>query len=75
MLVKRSFSLSGHRTSVALEADFWDVLERMAAERGQTLGALVASIDASRQPGDPLASRLRLAALQTALTLQQDRCA
>ncbi len=71
MLVKRSFSLSGHRTSVALEPDFWIVLERMAAERGLTLGALVADVDAGRQAGEPLASRLRLAALQSALTLQQ----
>ena len=71
MLVKRSFSLSGHRTSVALEPGFWDVLERMAAERGMTLGALVATIDSGREPGEPLASRLRLSALQSALTLQQ----
>jgi predicted DNA-binding ribbon-helix-helix protein len=27
MLKKRSFSLSGHRTSVALEAEFWAVLD------------------------------------------------
>ena len=72
MLVKRSFSLSGHRTSVALEPAFWDVLETIAAAREQSLGALVASIDNGRQPGDPLASRLRLTALQSALTLQQD---
>ena len=30
-LVKRSFSLSGHRTSVALEAEFWTVLTEEAA--------------------------------------------
>lgn len=75
MLVKRSFSLSGHRTSVALEPDFWAVLDGMATARGLTLVTLVASIDSNRQPGDPLASRLRLAALQMALTLQQGRCA
>ncbi len=71
MLFKRSFSLSGHRTSVALEQAFWTVLERMAAERGVGLGGLVARIDAEREAGDPLASRLRLAALQSVLTLQQ----
>ena len=71
MLVKRSFSLSGHRTSVALEAAFWDVLEAMAARRGRALGAIVAEIDAGRTPGDPLASRLRVAALQSALTKSQ----
>ena len=64
MLVKRSFSLSGHRTSVALEPEFWTALERMAARAGHSLGALVASLDASREPQAPLASRLRVAALQ-----------
>jgi predicted DNA-binding ribbon-helix-helix protein len=64
MLVKRSFSLSGHRTSVALEPEFWAALERMAARAGLSVGALVASLDASRQPQDPLASCLRVAALR-----------
>lgn len=71
MLAKRSFSLSGHRTSVALEPAFWSVLEGMAAGRGMSLGRLVASIDAARSPADPLASRLRLAALEAALTLSK----
>jgi predicted DNA-binding ribbon-helix-helix protein len=61
-LKKRSFSLSGHRTSVALEAEFWAVLDRAAAAHGKSLAALVAQIDASRQER-PLASALRLYAL------------
>jgi predicted DNA-binding ribbon-helix-helix protein len=61
-LKKRSFSLSGHRTSVALEAEFWAVLDRTAAAHGKSLAALVAQIDASRQER-PLASALRLYAL------------
>ncbi len=63
-LVKRSFSLAGHRTSVALEEAFWTALGRLAAERGQTLSALVAATDAARAPGQPLASALRVLALQ-----------
>jgi len=62
-LVKRSFSLAGHRTSVALEAEFWTVLLRKAQMRGQSLTALVAAIDAARGPDRPLASALRVAAL------------
>jgi predicted DNA-binding ribbon-helix-helix protein len=62
-LVKRSFSLAGHRTSVALEAEFWSVLLRVAQMRGQSLSALVAAVDASRQPDRPLASALRVTAL------------
>jgi predicted DNA-binding ribbon-helix-helix protein len=63
-LVKRSFSLAGHRTSVALEEPFWTALASIAAARGQTLSALVAATDAGRGPGQPLASALRVMALQ-----------
>ena len=62
-LVKRSFSLGGHRTSVALETEFWAVLFRLANVRGQTLSALVTAADAAREPGRPLASALRVLAL------------
>lgn len=62
MLSKKSFSLSGHRTSVALEAEFWAVLGQSAQEQGISLAALVARIDASRADR-ALASALRLYAL------------
>jgi predicted DNA-binding ribbon-helix-helix protein len=62
-LVKRSFSLAGHRTSVALEPEFWQALSQIARTRGQTLSALVAAADADRAPDRPLASALRVMAL------------
>ena len=62
MLKKRSFSLSGHRTSVALEPEFWAVLEAEAARENLSMAAFVAQIDAKRGPR-PLASALRLRAL------------
>lgn len=61
-LRKKSFSLSGHRTSVALEAEFWAVLEKEAATRGRSMAAYVSDIDRARGTR-PLASALRLAAL------------
>jgi predicted DNA-binding ribbon-helix-helix protein len=61
-LRKRSIVLAGHPTSVALEPEFWTVLEAMAAARSRSLAALVAQIDAGRA-GRPLASACRLAAL------------
>ena len=63
-LIKRSFSLSGHRTSVALEQEFWAALVYIAALRHQTLSALVAGADAQRAAGRPLASALRVLALR-----------
>jgi predicted DNA-binding ribbon-helix-helix protein len=65
MLKKRSFSLSGHRTSVALEAEFWAVLESEVARSGQSLAAFVAGVDRTRG-ARPLASALRLCALAAA---------
>ena len=62
MLKKRSFTLAGHRTSVALEAEFWAVIDEAARQQGISLAALVARIDASRGER-ALASALRLYAL------------
>lgn len=63
-LIKRSLRLAGHATSIALEPEFWAVLEAEAARRGVTLAALVAEQDAARiQADQPLASRLRVFAL------------
>lgn len=62
-LIKRSFTLEGHRTSVALESEFWEALARIAAARGLTLSALVAEIDIARGEERPLASALRIHAL------------
>ncbi len=64
-LRKRSLSLAGHATSLALEAEFWAALEALAAARSLSLSALVAEIDASRG-ARPLASACRLAALNDA---------
>ena len=64
-LVKRSFALAGHRTSVALEIEFWDVLAACAAAEGVSLARLVASIDVARGSQVNLASALRIFALQS----------
>ena len=61
-LKKRSFSLSRHRTSVALEPEFWAVIDGEAERAGKSLAAFVGEIDAKRGLR-PLASALRLAAL------------
>ena len=66
MLVKRSISLSGHRTSIALEPEFWEALEAIAAARRQSLGALIRAVDEGRNPQSALASALRVMALREA---------
>ncbi len=65
MLQKRSVSLSGHATSVALEPEFWAVLDRVAAQRNLSHAGLLAWIDQTRGRR-PLASACRLLALEVA---------
>lgn len=62
MLKKRSLLLAGHATSLALEPEFWAVLEAMAAAERVSLPALIARIDAERQMS-LLASACRVRAL------------
>ncbi len=65
MLRKRSVVLAGHATSVALEPEFWAILDRVAGERGLSHAGLLAAIDAGRGRR-PLASACRLLALEWA---------
>lgn len=61
---KRSMTIAGHRTSVALEPEFWAELEAMARRRGASLAGLVAEIDGRRSPERNLASAIRVAVLE-----------
>ena len=45
---KRSVTLDRHRTSVSLEAPFWDALKHIADERSMSLNALIELIDHER---------------------------
>lgn len=64
-LRKRSVVLSGHATSVALEPEFWAILDAVAAERGLSQAGLLAWIDQNRGRR-PLASACRVLALEWA---------
>ena len=47
-VVKRSVVIAGHRTSVSLEAPFWDELKTIAGRRGASVHQLVGEIDSTR---------------------------
>ena len=64
-LAKRSVLLSGHATSVALEPEFWAVLDGIGDELKLTRAELLIRIDAWRGRR-PLASACRVLALQWA---------
>jgi predicted DNA-binding ribbon-helix-helix protein len=57
--VKRSFTIAGHRTSISLEAPFWDALKEAAAEEKTPVSQLIARIDAARS-GSGLSGAVRV---------------
>lgn len=59
---KRSLTINGHRTSLALEASFWNALGDMAKARDISVSRLIAEIDA-RAAHSNLASAVRCAVL------------
>ena len=54
--VKRSVTIAGHETSLALEPIFWTALERAAEQEKLPLNALVAQLDAERLRHSPTAN-------------------
>jgi len=46
--LKRSFAIKGHRTSISMEAPFWEALQQAANLEETSLAGLVASIDTTR---------------------------
>ena len=66
-LLKRSMRIAGHRTSLALEQEFWIGLERIARARSASLPVLIAAIDETRAKDTPeasLASAVRVFVLE-----------
>ena len=57
--VKRSFSIAGHKTSISLEAPFWDCLREVAAGESVSMAELVRRIDSTRD-GANLSSAVRV---------------
>ncbi|WP_298822268.1 ribbon-helix-helix domain-containing protein [uncultured Roseibium sp.] len=59
-LLKRSLTLHGHRTSLALEPEFWEVVDERTHSEKRSLAGLIAEIDDNRDPDDPLSSAVRV---------------
>jgi predicted DNA-binding ribbon-helix-helix protein len=65
--LKRSLTIAGHRTSLSLEAEFWEALRAEAARRKLSVAALVTEIDQSRGTRN-LSSAIRVWLLQVGRT-------
>ena len=66
LLLKRSLTISGHRTSISLEEAFWLRMKDLARRREISLSALVAEIDAARGEAN-LSSAIRVFVLEATL--------
>lgn len=64
-LIKHSVSISGHRTSISLEPEFWTLFTEYAEQADLSLNALVTEIDETRAGN--LSSAIRLFVLQNLL--------
>jgi predicted DNA-binding ribbon-helix-helix protein len=64
---KRSLTIARHRTSVSLEAPFWEALAELAQGQGKSIAGLVSEIDGERTArgdGTSLSASLRLYVLE-----------
>ena len=61
-LKRRSVVIDGHRTSVSIEPEFWDVLTGLAKGQGRGVNALIAEIDRARDGN--LSSAIRVYVLK-----------
>jgi predicted DNA-binding ribbon-helix-helix protein len=62
---KRSLTIAGHRTSIALEPEFWAALEDLARVRQLSPSTLIEAIDRERSSAN-LSSAIRVELLQFA---------
>ena len=46
--IKHSITIAGHRTSLSIEAEFWQQLQKIAASENLSVAALIARIDGAR---------------------------
>ena len=60
---KRSVVIAGRKTSISLEAEFWDGIRQIASREGVTTSALLSRIQGGRHVGN-FSSAVRLFVLE-----------
>ena len=61
---KISVSLSGHQTSITLESEFIDTLQKLAIRQNRSIAAIINDIDSTRPRDRNLSSAVRVWILQ-----------
>ena len=57
---KLSVSLSGHQTSITLEPEFIETLNKIATSQNTSVASIISSIDTTRTPDTNLSSAVRV---------------
>jgi predicted DNA-binding ribbon-helix-helix protein len=57
-MIKKSVSIAGHRTSIALEKEFWESLDEILLKKNLSFSNFLIEIDEARTTG--LASAIRV---------------
>ncbi len=59
-MTKLSVSLSGHHTSISLEAEFITALHKIAQRENKSIASIIEHIDSNRNPDTNLSSAIRV---------------
>ena len=62
--LKRSFSIAGHKTSISLEAAFWEAFRELCEADGVAMATQIAQIDRQRGDAAGLSGTVRVWILQ-----------
>ena len=65
-LLRRSFRITGHPTSLSMERIFWEEFRRIAKQDGRSMTDIISEIDAQRESG--LSRTLRVYILKRVLS-------
>ena len=61
---KISVSLSGHQTSITLESEFFDALQKLSIRQNRSVASIINEIDSARPANRNLSSAVRVWVLQ-----------
>lgn len=65
---KISVSLSGHQTSITLEPEFIEILQKLSIQQKRSIASIINEIDSKRQPNTNLSSAVRVWVLNQILS-------
>jgi len=60
LIVKKSVNISGHRTSISIEEQFWEMLREISNHYNKSINSMVLDIDKNRDINTNLSSAIRL---------------